>query len=233
MASRVLVVDHERSVLALAKKCLTAAGLEVLLATGGREALASMSAAPADMVILSLMLPDMDGVDVCRLIRRQSRVPLLVMAEERFEVERFLALEVGADDYLLKPLNPRELATRARAHLRRWRWWREEPGEHNHEVLRVGDLKLDLVHKRVLLREQPLHLTPLEFEILRVLCQTPGAAIPRERLLHLSTGRPVTGDARQVDVHIRSLRLKLEPNPAQPRFLQTVRGSGYRVQAEG
>jgi two-component system, OmpR family, alkaline phosphatase synthesis response regulator PhoP len=233
MASRVLVVDHERSVLALARKCLTAAGLEVLTATGGREALALLPGAPMDMIILSLMLPDMDGVDVCRLIRRQSRVPLLVMAEERFEVERFLALEVGADDYLLKPLKPRELATRARAHLRRWRWWQEGPDEQNHDVLRVRDLKLDLTHKRAYLREQPLHLTPLEYEILRVLCQAPGAAIPRERLLHLATGRPVTGDARQVDVHIRALRLKLEPNPAHPALLQTVRGSGYRVLMDG
>ena len=233
MASRVLVVDHDRSVLALARKCLTAAGLEVLTATGGREALASLAMAPVDMIILSLMLPDMDGVDVCRLIRRQSRVPLLVMAEERLEVERFLALEVGADDYLLKPLNPREMATRARAHLRRWRWWQEGPDGQNLDVLRIRELKLDLTHKRAYLREQPLHLTPLEYEILRVLCQAPGAAIPRERLLHLATGMPVKGDARQVDVHIRALRIKLEPNPAHPTFLQTVRGSGYRVQAEG
>ncbi|MDF2626553.1 MAG: two-component response regulator [Symbiobacteriaceae bacterium] len=233
MAPLVLVVDHDRSVLALAKKCLTAAGLELQMATGGREALALLGAAPVDMIILSLMLPDMDGVDVCRLIRRQSRVPLLVMAEERFEVERFLALEVGADDCLLKPLNVREMATRARAHLRRWRWWRDEPVEQNLAILRVGDLRLDLEHKRAAIRGQALHLTPLEFEILRVLCQAQGAAIPRERLLYLATGQPVTGDARQVDVHIRALRLKLEADPANPRFLQTVRGSGYRVQAEG
>ncbi|HYF96372.1 MAG TPA: response regulator transcription factor [Symbiobacteriaceae bacterium] len=230
MAPRVLVVDHDRAVRNLASKHLAAAGLEVSTAAGGRQALVAISGMAVDMVILDLMLPDMDGIDLCRQLRRRTRVPLLVMAEAQHEVERYLALEVGADDFLIKPLVTREFSIRVRAHLRRWLWQQEATPQTDPELLRVGELLLDLSGRRASLRGNPLHLTPTEFHLLRVLCQAPGIAFPRERLFALATGRPVSGDARQVDVHIRSLRLKLELDPAHPRFLQTVRGAGYRVQ---
>jgi len=231
MAPRVLVVDHERSVLHLAKKNLASSGMEVVVTTRGREALSIIEISTPDLVVLDLALPDVDSIDLCRLVRRRSRTPLLVLADPKNEVDRYLALEVGADDYIVKPLNPREFTARVRAHVRRWAWRQEDEGvQANSTMLAVGHLTIDLDGYEVTFHGHPLHLTPTEFHLLRVLCQSPGLTLPRSRLLTLATGQQADGNARQVDVHIRSLRLKLEKDPANPQLLQTVRGIGYRLQ---
>lgn len=226
MTPCVLVVDDEGSVLELVRYNLAKAGFRILTATSGREALAVMETAPLDLVVLDLMLPDLSGFEVCRRFRETHRAPVMILTARYNESDRVRALEVGADDYLTKPFSPRELLARVRAHLRRW-CWQASGAERPDELITVGPLTLDLAGHRAYFQGEDLHLTPMEFDILRVMGRAPGRVFPRERLLALATGQEVAGSARTVDVHIRSLRLKLEEDPANPRFLETVRGAGY------
>jgi two-component system alkaline phosphatase synthesis response regulator PhoP len=222
----VLVVDDELSVLELVRYNLAKAGFRLLTATSGKEALAIMETASLDLVVLDLMLPDLSGFEVCRRFRARHRAPVMILTARYNEADRVRALEVGADDYITKPFSPRELQARARAHLRRWSWQSAEMGEVD-DTIAVGELTLDLAGHRAYFKGAELHLTPMEFAILRVLGRSPGRVFPRERLLALATGQEVAGSARTVDVHIRSLRMKLEEDPGNPRFLETVRGAGY------
>lgn len=228
MTPIVLVVDDELSVLELVRYNLAKAGFRVLTATSGKEALAVMETATLDLVVLDLMMPDLSGFEVCRRFREKHRAPVMILTARYNEADRVRALEVGADDYITKPFSPRELLARARAHLRRWSWHSAEAGQANETII-VGRLTLDLAGRRAHYQGVELHLTPMEFDILRVLGRAPGRVFPRERLLALATGQEVAGSARTVDVHIRSLRLKLESDPANPRFLETVRGAGYCI----
>ncbi|MFZ5817733.1 MAG: response regulator [Bacillota bacterium] len=224
----VLVVDDEVSMLELVRYNLAKAGFRVLTAASGREALAVMETAGLDLVVLDLMLPDLSGFDICRRFRERHRAPILILTARYSESDRVRALEVGADDYITKPFSPRELVARVRAHLRRWSWQSaESAGEP--ELITVGPLTLDLAGRRAFYKGAELHLTPMEFDILRVLSRAPGRVFPRERLLALATGQEVAGSARTIDVHMRSLRLKLEEDPSHPRFLETVRGAGYCI----
>lgn len=205
---------------------LMKADLRVLTATGGLEALATVEASPVDLAVLDLALPDMAGIEVCRRFRQRSRAPVMILSDRHSELDRVRALEAGADDFVNKPFSSREFMTRVQALLRRWTW--QSAGESGEsEIVTVGPLTLEIGSRQAYYRGQSLHTTPMEFAILRVLCRAPGQVLPRERILALATGREVAGDARTVDVHIRSLRLKLEPDPASPRFLETVRGAGY------
>lgn len=226
MAPIVLVVDDEASVLELVRYNLAKAGMRTLTATSGKEALAIAATTPLDMIVLDLMLPDLSGIEVCRRFRVDHRAPVIILTARYHEADRVRALEVGADDYINKPFSPRELVARVRAHLRRWAWHASEldqPGQ----VITLGPLTLDLAGHKAIYKGAELHLTPMEFAILRVLSCAPGRVFPRERLLALATGQEVIGSARTIDVHVRSLRLKLEDNPAYPSFLETVRGAGY------
>lgn len=224
----VLVVDDETSILELVRYNLMKAGVRVLTASTGREAVAMLESTPVDLVVLDLMLPDLSGFDVCRRFRQRSRAPVIVLTARSDENDRVRALEAGADDYVTKPFSPKEFVARVRAQLRRWSWQGVEPVTADERIV-VGPLTLDLAGRRGYFRGEELHVTPMEFDILRVLCKAPGRVIPRERLLAMATGQEVAGSARTVDVHVRSLRLKLETDPANPSFLETVRGGGYCI----
>jgi len=224
----VLVVDDDPGIRELLQYNLSRAGLRVLSASSGRDGLTNMETGSIDLVILDLMLPDLDGIELCRRFRRRSRAPVMMLTARYNEADRVRALEAGADDYVTKPFSPKELLARARAHLRRWSWRGPEQDAQVQEVS-VGQLTLDLGAHRVYYRGQELHVTPMEYQILSVLCKAPGRVFPRERLLALATGQEVIGSARTVDVHIHSLRLKLEEDPTCPRFLETVRGAGYCI----
>jgi len=227
MSPIILAVDDEPSILELLRYNLVKAGFRVLTARTGREALAYLEASPVDLVVLDLMLPDITGLEVARQFRARSKAPILVLTARGDEVTRVRALQAGADDCMTKPFSPREFVARVRAQLRRWSW--RSSGQPEGQTLEVGPLKLDLPGRRVFFKGEELHVTPMEFEILRVLCQAPGRVFPRDRLLALATGHEVSGTARNIDVHIRSLRLKLEDEPGKPKFLITVRGAGYCI----
>lgn len=231
MSSLILVIDDEAPIRELIRYNLVRADYRVLLAESGKEAVAYASTVPIDLVVLDLMLPDMTGFEVCRQIRANSRVPILVVTARQEEVTRVRALEVGADDYVAKPFSPQELVARVGAHLRRWSW-QESRDEPSAEMMTVGPLQLDLAGRRLFQRGVEVHTTPMEFDLLQVLCRTPGRVVARERLLSLATGQAISGSARNIDVHVRSLRMKLEDDPANPRLLVTVRGFGYCVRPE-
>jgi DNA-binding response OmpR family regulator len=220
-----LVVDDDPAILELLRFNLTKAGYRLLTAATGREATLILETSHPDLVVLDLMLPDLSGFDICRRLRERSKAPVIILSARYQESDRVRALEVGADDYMTKPFSPRELLARVKAHLRRWGW--QSPPAPGGARLEVGQLAVDPEGRAAWFKNEPLRLTPMEFDILRVLCTTPGRVYPREQLLALATGQEIAGPARTVDVHIRSLRLKIEEDPAKPRFLETVWGSGY------
>lgn len=222
----ILAVDDDPSILELLRVHLAKAEYRVLTAATGRQAALMLETGAFDLVILDLVLPDLGGLELCSRFRERSRAPVIILSARDQESGRVRALEAGADDYLTKPFSPRELMARVKAHLRRWGWQAEQIDQTR---LTVGPLTLDLGGRTAWFRGALLPLTPMEFDLLRVLCATPGRVYPREQLLALATGQEVAGPARTVDVHIRSLRLKLEDDPAHPRFLETVWGSGYCI----
>lgn len=228
MTPLVLVVDDDPSILELVRYNLVKTGLRVLTATAGREALVVMETSAPDLVVLDLMLPDLTGFEICHRFRQHSRAPVIILTARYNEQDRVRALDAGADDYMTKPFSPRELLARVRAQLRRWSW-SEGESEQSDDTLTVGPMVMDLAGRRVFYRGKELHVTPMEFDLLRVLCKSPGRVFSRERILSLATGQEVVGSARTVDVHVRSLRLKMEEDTANPEFLETVRGAGYCI----
>lgn len=222
MEGRILVVDDEPAIVELVGFNLVRAGYQVSTAFSGPEGLEKARTESPDLVVLDLMLPGVDGLEVCRELRRWSRVPVLMLTAKKEEVDRIVGLELGADDYMTKPFSPRELVARVKAILRR---------AHHRETrteARFGGLAINYEAFRVTLDGEPVELTPSEFRILRVLTSRPGRVYTRTELLDLAKGEDFFGDLRTVDVHIRHLRAKLGDNPDQPRFIETVRGVGYR-----
>lgn len=228
MVPIVLVVDDDPSILELVRYNLVQQGYRVLTASTGREAQTMIDTATLDLLVLDLMLPDLSGLDLCRRFRQRSRAPVIILTARFNENDRVRALEAGADDYVTKPFSTKEFLARVRANLRRWAWRGSDASEES-DILKVGPLTLDLAGRRAYHNGSELKVTPMEFDILRVLAKAPGRVFPRERLLALATGQEVAGSARTIDVHIRALRLKLESNPANPQFLETVRGAGYCI----
>lgn len=223
MQERILVVDDEPKIVKLARDYLEKSGFQVLSAGEGPTALAMARRERPDLIVLDLMLPGMNGYDVCRMLRRESAVPIIMLTARAEESDQIVGLELGADDYITKPFSPRALVARVRALLRRANHQLHQP-----DMIQSGGLVLDLPGHRATLNGEPLHLTPNEFGILTVLVQHPGQTLSREQLLEQVHGAAATGFDRSVDSHIKNLRRKLEPDPTTPRFIETVYGVGYR-----
>ena len=226
--ARVLVVDDEPVLVDTIRYNLRHEGYEVHVASDGQEALRIAQAATPDLVVLDLMLPGVSGLEVCRQLRRDSTVPILMLTAKDDEVDKIVGLEVGADDYMTKPFSMRELLARVRAMLRRSRMQTQSGESGAARPVRADDLEVDPLQRRVTLRSESLHLKPKEFDLLVYLMQHRGRVLTRDQLLERVWGYAFGGDTRTVDVHIRWLREKIEQDPGSPRRLETVRGVGYR-----
>jgi DNA-binding response OmpR family regulator len=224
-SARILLVDDEQSIQTLLSYPLRKDGYHVTSALDGGEALQRFEEGRFDLVILDLMLPRLDGVEVCRHLRSRSQVPIIMLTAKGSETDKVAGLEVGADDYITKPFSMREFRSRVKAALRRSRMG-GEPEED--EAIDCGELTIDFDRRMVTLRSEEIKVTYVEFEILGALARSPGRVLTRETLLEHVWGDSEYRDPRTVDVHIRHLREKLEQDPKQPEFLFTVRGVGYR-----
>jgi len=224
-SARILLVDDEQSIQTLLSYPLRKDGYHVTSAHDGSEALERFEEARFDLVVLDLMLPKLDGVEVCRQLRSRSQVPIIMLTAKGSEMDKVAGLEVGADDYITKPFSMREFRSRVKAALRRSRMIGSTPED---EMIERGELKIDFGRRLVTLREEEVKLTYVEFEILGALARSPGRVLSRETLLEHVWGDSEYRDPRTVDVHIRHLREKLESDPKQPEYLFTVRGVGYR-----
>ena len=224
--ARILLVDDEQPVQKLLSYPLEKDGYEVVPALDGQEALSEFERQRFDLVVLDIMLPKIDGLEVCRQLRAKSSVPIIMLTAKAEEIDKVLGLELGADDYITKPFSMREFRSRVRAALRRADMGTQvEAGE---EPLERGDLLIDFSKRTVLLRGEPVQLTYVEFEILAVLASSPGRVYTRDMLLDRIWGDSEFRDQRTIDVHIRHLREKIETDPRKPEYLLTVRGVGYR-----
>ena len=223
-ARTVLVVDDEPTLVATLKYSLEHDGYRVLTAGDGGAAVSIAMAERPDLIVLDLMLPVMDGLEVCRLIRRETKLPILMLTARTDEVDKVVGLEMGADDYVTKPFGMRELLARVRALLRR------SHSPDDVEKVRCGDLEIDLKRREASCNGRVLEMKPREFELLSFLARNQGRAFTREQLLRDVWGYEYLGDSRTVDVHVRWLREKIEALPAKPVRLITVLGVGYRFE---
>jgi DNA-binding response OmpR family regulator len=224
--STILLVDDEESIQRLLAYPLERDGFRVVPAHDGEEALERFAAEPIDLVVLDLMLPKLDGLEVCKRLRAQSTVPIIMLTARDDEFDKVLGLELGADDYITKPFSIREFRSRVRALLRRAAAPRRETRED--ETIESGDLRIDPAKRSVSVRGEVVELTYVEFELLRTLADTPGKVFSRQALLEAIWGDSAYREPRTIDVHIRHLREKLEGDPRQPEYVFTVRGVGYR-----
>ncbi|HEX5691438.1 MAG TPA: response regulator transcription factor [Roseiflexaceae bacterium] len=222
---RILVAEDQETLRASIGRNLRARGFEVVEATNGLEALALWETEQPHLLILDVMMPRMDGLEVCRRVRERSIVPIIVLTALDAESDKVTAFDLGADDYLCKPFSVEELLARVRAVLRRADWFTQPPTP---GLLRYGDLTIDLDGHTVLLREQPVQLTPTEFALLAQLAGSPNKAIPHQTLLQRVWGSEYSGEAEYLRVYIGRLRRKLEADPSNPRRLLTEPGIGYR-----
>ena len=223
---KILVVDDEPTLLATLTYSLEQENFQVITASDGEAAVDSARAHKPDLVVLDLMLPGMSGLEVCRVLRKESAVPVIMLTAKDSEVDKVVGLEVGADDYMTKPFGMPELLARVRALLRR------SSGAHGRaaEVVRSGDLRIDLTRREAFRGDARMPLKPKEFELLTYFLRNPGRAITRDQLLSDIWGYEFAGDTRTVDVHVRWLRTKIEDSPDEPIRLVTVRGTGYRFE---
>ena len=227
VARSVLVVDDEPTLRETLAETLEQDGLRVLTAADGREALERFRATPVDLILLDLMLPELSGIEVCRIIRRESSVPILMLTARDSEIDKVVGLEVGADDYVTKPFSLRELQARVRAMLRRLDSAGGTASSRAAEPIPLGQVSVDLVGHRLLRDGQPLPVRPKAFELLAFLLRNPGQVFTRDQLLEHVWGYDYAGETRTVDVHVHWLRAQIEDDPQQPHFLETVRGVGY------
>ncbi|HEY7590733.1 MAG TPA: response regulator transcription factor [Candidatus Limnocylindrales bacterium] len=220
----ILVVDDEPKIAALARDYLEHAGFAVVTARDGPAALAAVGRSKPDLVVLDLGLPEMDGLDVTRSIRRDSSLPIVMLTARDDEIDKLLGLELGADDYLTKPFSPRELVARVKAVLRR-----SEGGQSAaRDVIRAGDITLDVGRMRVDVGGRVVELTPTEFQLVATIAAQPGRIFTRSQLLDAVHGVAFESYERAIDTHIKNIRRKLEPDPREPRYVLTVYGVGYR-----
>jgi len=220
---KILVVEDETKIARLVSDYLEQAGFTVLLAADGYAALRTARAAKPDLIVLDLGLPGPDGLDVIRELRKTSRVPIVILTARGDESDRVVGLELGADDYVVKPFSPKELVARVRAVLRR-----TEGESAGAEVIRVADVEIDIPRLRVTVGERAVELTPTEFHLLSTLAREPGRVFTRSQLLDAVHGVAFESYERAIDAHIKNIRRKLEPVPGVPQYLLTVHGVGYR-----
>ena len=227
MTQKILVVDDEAEIVRLVRAYLERAGFAVVTASEGRQALAVFRHERPNLVILDLNLPGMDGLDICRALRRDSDVPIIMLTARIEETDRLIGLELGADDYIVKPFSPREVVARVRTVLRRSEGIPVRP-----EVISSAGVILDLAQRAASMNGQPLDLTTMEFDLLALLVQHPGQVFTRLQLLERTQGAVYEGYERTIDVHIKNLRKKLGDDSQEPRFIETIRGVGYRFMRE-
>jgi DNA-binding response OmpR family regulator len=225
-------VDDEQSIQTLLSYPLRKDGYDVVRATDGREALDRFSEQAFDLVVLDVMLPQLDGLEVCRRLRARSSVPIIMLTAKSEEIDKVLGLELGADDYITKPFSMREFRSRVKAALRRADMAPRAEAADGEPPLEVGDLRIDFAKRRVALRDDDVRLTFVEFEILGALARDAGRVFSRDQLLSRIWGDAAYRDPRTIDVHIRHLREKLERDAKEPEFIFTVRGVGYRFRDE-
>ena len=224
---KILVVDDEPKIIQLTQDYLENAGFSVISAGDGERALAVIQVEKPDLVVLDLGLPGMDGLDVCRSIRKTSNLPIIMLTARDEETDKLVGLELGADDYITKPYSPKELVARVRSVLRR-----SELVQEGREVIRAGDVTLDLPRMQVTVGGEEIELTATEFQLLQTLASQPGRIFTRSQLLNAVHGVAIESYERAIDAHIKNIRRKLEPVPHEPRYIQTVYGVGYRFSDE-
>ena len=228
MAKKVLVVDDEKLIVKGIRFSLEQDGMEVTCAYDGEEALKLAQENQFDMILLDIMLPKMNGFEVCQAIREFSDMPIVMLTAKGDDMDKILGLEYGADDYITKPFNILEVKARIKAIMRRTA--AKETKEENVKVIESGDLKLDCESRRLFVVGREVNLTAKEFDLLELLVLNPNKVYGRENLLNLVWGYEYPGDVRTVDVHVRRLREKIEPNPSEPRYVHTKWGVGYFYQ---
>jgi DNA-binding response OmpR family regulator len=221
----ILVVDDEPKIVQFARDYLEHAGFSVLTAFNGKTALAVARSAKPDLVVLDLGLPDMDGLDVTRSLRKDGDVPIIMLTARGEETDKLVGLELGADDYMTKPFSPKELVARVRAVLRRSE---AIAANAQAEIIRAADLTLDVPRLRLTVGERIAELTPTEFQLLATLASQPGRIFTRAQLLDAIHGVAFESYERAIDAHIKNIRRKIEPNPRQPRYILMVYGVGYK-----
>jgi two-component system OmpR family response regulator len=221
---KVLLVEDDRPLAEVVTYNLRKEGYEVVTAGDGIQGLETARREKPDLVLLDIMLPGLDGLELCRLLRKESNVPIIMLTARVTETDKIVGLEVGADDYITKPFSVKELMARVRASLRR-AGMSQMPGD---TIIKAGDIQIDIPGRLVTLAGKPVELTPREFDLLAYLAQNHGLVLSREQILEKVWGWEFAGDTKTVDVHVSWLRRKLESDPSQPQYIITVRGAGYR-----
>jgi len=227
--NKILIVEDDTSLLTTLKYNLQKDGYDVITSMDGAEAVGTAQKEKPDLIILDIMLPKMNGFEVCRVLRKKMIVPILMLTAKAEEIDKIIGLEIGADDYMTKPFSMRELLARVRAMLRRVKMVEPAPTDET-SLLKINDLEIDPARHIASLRETVLDLTPKEFDLLVFLARNRGFVFNREQLLEKVWGYDYAGDTRTVDVHIRWLRQKIETDPPKPKYLITVRGTGYKLE---
>lgn len=224
MDKKILVVDDEPQIVELIKSYLTKDGYRVITAADGKRALELARHEQPDLILLDLMLPEITGFDVCRTLRKESNIPIIMLTARDEETDKIVGLELGADDYVTKPFSPREVLARVQAVLRRF-----SAEVSRGENISLGDLEIDLARHQVKHRGKTVELTPTEFKLLEVLAKNPGRVFTRLQLVDQVQGYSFEGYERTIDAHIKNLRQKIEPHPKDPRYIITVFGVGYKA----
>ncbi len=227
MAKKILVVDDEPQIVKVLRAYLEKAGYQVATALDGHTALAAFQREKPDFVILDLNLPGVDGLDICKTMRRQSDVPILMLTARVEETDRLIGLELGADDYVTKPFSPREVVARVKTIFRRI-----TPETGKTDIIQVNDLAINLAEHTVTVDGRSVDLTPTEFQILSTLARHPRRVFTRLQILEQVQGDAFEGYERTIDAHIKNIRLKIEPNPKKPIYIQTVFGVGYKFDVD-
>jgi DNA-binding response OmpR family regulator len=227
-ADKIMVVEDDTNLLDTLVYNLRREGYKVVTATDGAKALEVARGEKTDLIILDIMLPELSGLEVCRILRKETTVPILMLTARNEEIDKIVGLEVGADDYMTKPFSMRELLARVRAMLRRTEMITIPPSSEI-KLLKLDNLEINIERHQVLLQGSELELSPKEYDLLVFLARNKGIAFSREQLLDRVWGYDFAGDSRTVDVHIRWLRQKIESDPSKPKILLTVRGTGYKL----